>query len=319
MLSSQFFIIITDANNVGIKFTGMTEREQFIHYLRYEKRYSSHTVLAYEKDLEQLSEFLTEEYSLTDLPEVTSGMIRSWMVDQVDKQHSNRTINRKLSTFKAFFRYLKKEEIISESPLIKVQSPKIPKRLPTFLEESKMDLLFTEGLFTQDFKGIRDFIAINLFYSSGMRLSELINLKERDIDYNRMTLKVLGKRNKERYIPIGPVLKKNLEEYLQLKHNEFPVVDTKEDFLIVTESGKKAYPKLIYRIVHTYLSGVTTQEKRSPHVLRHTFATHMLNNGADLNAIKEILGHANLSATQVYTHNTIEKLKKVYKQAHPKA
>lgn len=319
MLSSQFFIIITNANNVGIKFTGMTEREQFIHYLRYEKRYSSHTVLAYEKDLEQLSEFLTEEYNLTNLPEVTSGMIRSWMVDQVDKHHSNRTINRKLSTFKAFFRYLKKEELISESPLIKVQSPKIPKRLPTFLEESKMDLLFTEDFFTKDFRGIRDFIAISLFYSSGMRLSELINLKERDLDFNRMTIKVLGKRNKERFIPLGPVLKKNLEDYLHLKHNEFPVVDTKEDFLIVTESGKKAYPKLIYRIVHTCLSGVTTQEKRSPHVLRHTFATHMLNNGADLNAIKEILGHANLSATQVYTHNTIEKLKKVYKQAHPKA
>lgn len=297
----------------------MTEREQFIQYLRYEKRYSPHTVSAYEQDLAQLSEYLSEQFLLTSLVEVNGGMIRSWMVDQADKQQSNRTINRKLSSFKAFFRFLKKKGLIAESPMLMIQSPKVPKRLPTFVESEKMDLLFTPDMFPDDFSGRRDEMILSLLYASGMRLSELIGLRERDVDFDRMTLKVLGKRNKERFIPIGPNLKKELLAYLEIKHKRFPLVDTKDDFLIVTNTGTRAYAKMIYRITHHYISAVTTQKKRSPHVLRHTFATHMLNEGADLNAIKEILGHANLSATQVYTHNTIEKLKKIYKQAHPKA
>lgn len=319
MLLSQFFIIITEVKNVRIKFTGMTEREQFIQYLRYEKRYSPHTVLAYEQDLAQLSEYLSTEFLLTSLREVTASMIRSWMVDQADKHQSNRTINRKLSAFKAFFRFLKREGILEESPMLKIQSPKTPKRLPSFVETEKMDRLFDPEMFPDDFEGKRDAMILTLLYASGMRLSELIGLRERDLDYDRMTIKVLGKRNKERYIPMGPNLKKELQVYLDFKHKSFPLVDTNNDFLIVTNTGTRSYSRMIYRITHHYLSKVTTQEKRSPHVLRHTFATHMLNEGADLNAIKEILGHANLSATQVYTHNTIEKLKKIYKQAHPKA
>lgn len=298
---------------------GMTECEKFIHYLRYEKRYSSHTVLAYRNDLEQLFGFLQITYDINDIKELTPQMLRTWMVDQADKKQSNRTINRKLSAFKAFFRFLKKEGLIEENPLSKVQSPKAPKRLPSFVKEDKMELLFNENLFTDDFRGLRDSMVMELLYASGIRVSELTGLRESDVDFQRMALKVLGKRNKERYIPFGLHFKKKLEEYLTVKHNEFLIVDKNEGYLIVTDKGYRTYQKMIYRIVNKYLSFVTTQDKKSPHVLRHTFATHLLNHGADLNAIKEILGHASLSATQVYTHNSIEKLKKIYKLAHPKA
>ena len=289
-------------------------RDSFIQYLQFEKRFSNHTVLAYSTDLSQFYDYLQATYKITELRDISHTLVRSWIVSMMEAKISARSINRKVTTLKTFYKYLLRQNIVKENPMLKVQSPKMSKRLPVFVEKDKMNqLLDNQESFEEDPDKLRNKLIIELFYATGMRLSELINLKQGSIDLSKGQLKVLGKRNKERIIPFGPELGREIKAWLDSKKEEEP------ELLFTGKSGKKLSEKLVYTIVKKYLSGVTTIDKKSPHVLRHTFATHMLNNGADLNAIKELLGHANLSATQIYTHNTVEKLKNIHKQAHPKA
>ena len=287
----------------------------FCDYLTHQKRYSKHTVIAYKKDLEQFSHFLNSDFQLNSFQEVNSSVIRSWIVSLIEKEISTRSINRKISTLKSFYKYLLKNNIVDSNPLLKVISPKTSKRLPVFVGENEISDLFSEIEFEDNYEGHRDHLILELLYATGIRLSELIELNINSINFNNCSIKVIGKRNKERIIPFGNNLKEELTKYIKIRAQLSP----QETHLFLTKNGKKIYPKLVYRVVNYYLSIITSISKKSPHVLRHTFATHMLNNGADLNSIKEILGHANLSATQVYTHNTIEKLKNIHKQAHPKA
>jgi len=293
----------------------MDHIEHFISYIQHQKRYSIHTITAYQKDLSQLFEFTTSTYQISSAKEITSSIIRSWLVFLKETNHTNRTIIRKISSTKTYFKYLKKNGLLTGNPLSKIITPKTNKPLPVFLKQEEMVDLFNPIFFSDDFVGLRDQLILEIFYSTGMRLSELTTLKINSIDINSNQLKVLGKRNKERIIPITLSLKNKIETYLKIRNERF----NDNEYLFLTEKGKKIYTKLVYRLVISYLSRVTSKDKKSPHILRHTFATHMLNNGADLNTIKEILGHSNLSATQVYTHNTIEKLKNIHKLAHPKA
>ena len=289
--------------------------DEFLKYLKLEKRYSPHTIKAYQIDLTQFQDYLEETYESV-FQKVKHPMVRSWLAQMLDYGISPRSVNRKITALKSFYKFLLKEEIIKEDPTLKVIPPKMSKKLPAFVEEGQMSQLLDELDFTDDYAGVRDKLMIELFYSTGIRQSELINLKIKDIDLSSNMIKVLGKRNKERLIPLTIELRQKIDAYLNIRA-ELPIKDSL--YLLLTNKGKKLYPTLVYRQVNHYLSQVTSLDKKSPHVLRHTFATHMLNNGADLNAIKELLGHANLSATQVYTHNTIDKLKKVYNQAHPRA
>jgi integrase/recombinase XerC len=304
----------------------MMEQGKFIDYIQYEKRYSPHTVSAYRNDLDQFFSYLSTQYNITDIRDVTHPMIRSWLVLMMQEKISPRSVNRKLTTLKSFYKFLQREGKVSINPMRKIISPKTSKKLPSFVEREKMEMLFEEVNFGEGFPARRDRLILEILYATGMRLSELINLKETDIDFHSSTIKVLGKRNKERLIPFSNKFAGLLKTYLNEKKSWLERNEVKrspgnldEVWLLVTDSCKKAYPRFIYRAVTKYLSQVTTLQKISPHVLRHTFATHLLNNGAELNAVKELLGHASLSATQVYTHNTIEKLKTIYKQAHPKA
>lgn len=287
---------------------------EFLNYLKNEKRYSAHTLTAYRKDLEQFSNFLDQIYDHSNLLKVKAEMLRAWVVEMLDEGVTARSVNRKISTLKSFYRYHFNQGKIKTLPTAKLQSPKSKQSLPAFLRESEMEELL-EGLhFTEDFSGTRDRLLVELLYASGMRLSEMIGIKVNDLDLNEGVVKVLGKRNKERRIPLHKEVLELIRRYLELRKDE-----ANNNYLFVTDKGNKIYPKFVYSKVNYYLSQVTSLSKKSPHVLRHTFATHMLNNGADLNTIKEILGHANLSATQIYTHNSIEKLKSIYKQAHPRA
>lgn len=288
-------------------------RNSFLEYLQYEKRFSNHTVLAYSNDLAQFSEYLHKTYEIQELQDINHTLIRSWVVSMMDQKMSPRSVNRKITTLKTFYKFLLRQQVVKENPMLKIQSPKTSKRLPVFVEKDNMNALLDTTEFGSDFEGQRNKLLIEVLYATGIRLSEIINLKQANVNLNSAQLKVLGKRNKERIVPFNDALKQLIETYLQ--HPEVKSTD----YLFVTRNGKKLYEKFVYRVVNKYLSEVTSIQKKSPHVLRHTFATHMLNNGADLNAIKELLGHANLSATQVYTHNTVEKLKNVHKQAHPKA
>lgn len=292
--------------------------ENFIIHLASEKRFSPHTISAYQNDISQFFSFLEEHYELNTITQVNHQMIRAWIMHLVDQDISARSVNRKLSSLKTFYRYLRKNDIIRINPMLKILPPKSSRPLPEFVSSENMDLLLEGDVFSPDFESQRDRLIIEVFYFTGMRLAELTEMRNKDIDRSRNQLKVLGKRNKERVIPFGNVLGKSIDEYLKTRSKLFGEGNP-EDFFFVTKRGLKIYKKLVYRIVNSYLSRVSTLKKKSPHVLRHTFATHMLNNGADLNAIKELLGHANLSATQVYTHNTIEKLKTIYNQAHPRA
>tara|TARA_B100000809_G_scaffold107169_1_gene105593 strand:+ start:3341 stop:4222 length:882 start_codon:yes stop_codon:yes gene_type:complete len=287
----------------------------FCDYLLHQKRYSPHTITAYKKDLDQFNQFLVSDFEIQDIKKVNSSIIRSWIVHLIENEISARTINRKISTLKSFYKYLLKNKELVISPLLKVLTPKTSKRLPVFIAETDIQNLFKDVIFDNNFEGIRDKLILEIFYATGIRLSELVNLNINSVDFNNSTIKVLGKRNKERLIPFGENIKKTLVGYLDKRKQ----ISTMSHTLFLTKKGEKIYTKLVYRIVNHYLGTVTTANKKSPHVLRHTFATHMLNNGADLNSIKEILGHANLTATQVYTHNSIEKLKNIHKQAHPKA
>ena len=293
-------------------------KDRFLDYITYEKRYSQNTIQAYGSDLEQFFNFLSAQYDLSDINKVDHQVIRSWVVSLMESKNSARTVNRKITTLKSYFKFLIKEGSVTENPMNRVVAPKTSKRLPVFVEQESMNDLFDKIEFGEGYPGVRDRMIMELFYATGMRLSELVNLKDEDLDLYKNVLKVTGKRNKQRIIPFSGNLSGLMKCYLELKGKTFPA-DEQNTHLFVTNKGEKLYPKLVYRMVHHYLNLVTTISKRSPHVIRHTFATHMLNNGADLNAIKEILGHANLAATQVYTHNTIEKLKSIYKQAHPRA
>jgi integrase/recombinase XerC len=289
--------------------------QTFINHLKFEKRYSKHSLIAYQTDLIQFAAYLNEQYSATELKDIQATFIRSWLVKLMESGLDPRSVNRKISTLKSFYKYALKSGWVDVSPMGKISSPKVPKRLPVYIEAEKLDLLLDHIEFTSDFNGIRDHLILELFYGTGMRLSELIGLTIQDVDLRQLQLKVTGKRNKQRIIPLFQALAKQIENYL----NERNLISSTSDSLLILESGKPLYPGFVYRLVKEKLSLISTQQKRSPHVLRHSFATEMLNKGAELNAIKEILGHANLSATQVYTHNTIEKLKDAYKKAHPRA
>ncbi len=290
----------------------------FVSYIKYEKRYSSHTVEAYESDLLQLCSFLSTSYDLDEVCKVSHVHIRTWMVHMMNEGVASRSILRKTSSLRSFFNYLKKKNCVDINPMSKIIPPKVGKRLPEYIEEDKLASLLAPGLTKVDsFEGVRDLLIIELLYMTGLRRSELINLKLTDIDMSAQRVRVIGKGNKERIIPLSADIISGITNYMFFREKLEDIVGS--DFLFISEKGDKLYPKKVYLIVKKYLSLVTTQDKRSPHVLRHSFATHLANNGADLNAIKELLGHASLAATQIYTHNNIERLKEVYKTAHPKA
>ena len=291
-------------------------RDSFYQYLQSEKRFSVHTVAAYKSDLSQFGDYLTATYGISADAEITYSMVRSWLASLIDEGLTSRSVNRKLSTLKAYFRYLMKEGLISFNPVSKAISLSIPSRLPAFASVSEMETILQLPSGDDEFGLRRDLLVIEILYSTGIRLSELIGLKLNDLDRGALTIKVTGKRNKQRIIPVTKQLTRLIDEYLKLR--EAVVIQGVQE-IIVTDQGKKAYPVFIYRLVKHYLTLAGVKGVKSPHLLRHTFATHMLNEGADLNAIKEILGHASLAATQVYTHNSIEKLKSIYKLAHPRA
>lgn len=288
------------------------QQEKFINYLTSEKRFSDHTITSYSNDIKQFMLFLSDEYEInSSISDVNFQIVRSWIASLLENGLTPRSVNRKISTLKTYFKFLIREEIIHESPMLKVIAPKSQKRLPTFVEEDQIESLLTEVEFDDGFLGERDKLIIELFYVTGIRLSELIDITISDINFEENMVKVLGKRNKERLLPLSQSIAEALKLFIE-KHDI-------SNYLFTNLKGTKVYTKLVYRVVNKYIGKISSINKKSPHILRHTFATHMLNNGADINAIKELLGHANLSATQVYTHNTIEKLKSVYKQAHPRA
>ncbi len=285
--------------------------QTFIDYLRKEKRFSAHTLIAYQKDLEQFFDF-AEINSDEDITEVESPLIRGWMVELIEKGISNRTVNRKISTLRSFYKYFLAQKGVEANPLRKVKAPKVQKRLPSFVKENEITSVKTEQLFTDDFDGKRDRLMFELFYQCGIRLNELITLQEKNIHSD--AIRVIGKRNKERIIPISASLHDLIRDFRKIKEEEQIV----SSYLLVLKNGKDLYPKLVYRRINYYLGSITSLDKKSPHVLRHTFATHLLNNGAGLETLKELLGHANLSATQVYTHNSFKELTNIYSQAHPR-
>jgi integrase/recombinase XerC len=292
-------------------------KDFFLKYLQFEKRVSQNTLRSYTNDLNQFIDFAKENFQVEDYDFVDEKLVREWIVSLMERDFSSVTVNRKISTLKTYFRFLLRENRILSNPMDKVISPKVSKKLPSFVEEKHINKLLDEFSFGEDYKGVRNKTIIEMFYNSGIRLSELIGILNSDMDLNNNSIKVLGKRNKERILPLNFEFVKKIKDYLVKRDAEFENIDN--NYFFLTDKGNKLYEKFVYNIVNKYLSLVTTIEKKSPHVLRHTFATHMLNNGADLNSIKELLGHSSLAATQIYTHNTFEKLKSIYKQAHPRA
>ena len=289
----------------------------FISYLEFEKRFSKNTSLSYQTDLSQFETFLSETYNQDSVVGATHVMIRSWIVTLVEQKLDPSSINRKIACLRSFYKFLLRQEVITSNPTAKLKILKTPRRLPHFvLENDMVSMLDNQGRFEMNFSGLRDQVIIELFYGTGMRLSELLSLKIGQINHAERTLKVLGKRNKERIIPFTSQLETVLQAYLKARQKEFSI---ENDLLIVTDTGEKGYPMFIQRIVKKYLRAYSSVEKKSPHVLRHTYATHLLNKGAEINAVKDLLGHSSLAATQVYTHNSMEKLKRVFDQAHPKA
>ncbi len=288
----------------------------FLNHLEFENRYSKRTITSYKTDILQFRTFCRNN-SVNDIQHVDSKLVREWIIFLIEKGCENRSVNRKISALKSFYKYLIRQGTIQKSPLIKIDSLKAKKRLPGFITDNQINVLFNDVEFESDFAGVRNRLILEIFYQTGIRLSELINIRDTDIDRFNLTLKVYGKRKKERLIPIDKGLLTEIDNYFDYRKRTIDRL--KYNFLLVTVKGLKLYPKLVYRLVNKYLSMVTTLDKRSPHVWRHTFATLMLNNGAAIGAIKELLGHSNLAATQIYTHNSFEKLKKVYNQAHPRA
>ena len=293
--------------------------QPFIEYLKFEKRYSPHTLLAYKDDLEEFTTFLAAQFGIKNpvLQEISASMVRTWLAQLKEEKKSAKTINRKISSLKSFFKYHLRRGNLEKTPMSSVTAPKVSKRLPQYVEQQDMNTLFTKVEFPDTWKGHTDKLLLAIFYNTGMRLSELVNLKESQVNKAGNTLKILGKGNKERVVPVSPELITAIQHYIDQKRTSLEAADG--NYLLVNEKGKKLNPKSVYLSVKEWLNTVTTIDKKSPHILRHTFATHLMNNGADLNAVKELLGHASLAATQIYTHNTIDKLKEIYKNAHPKA
>ncbi len=294
----------------------MDHKESFLQFLRIEKRYSPHTVRSYINDLDQFASHLRLKGQPGAETDITSHDIRSWIVSLIEEGYSPSSIHRKISSLRVFYRFLRKEGIVTGDPLEKVVLPKTARRLPVFVEEKALDRLLDDCQFDEGFRGIRDRVIIEMLYFTGIRRAELTGLRNADVDLESATVRVTGKRNKQRIIPLFSHFSVKLREYVRERDAESGM---QPEWFFTDDRGNKLYDKYVYNVVRKYLAMVTTIEKKSPHVLRHTFATHMLNRGADLNSIKEFLGHANLSATQIYTHNSFEKLSKIYKQAHPRA
>ncbi len=292
--------------------------ESFLKYIEYEKRYSPHTVSSYKGDLERFLQFVNKEYQTNQIQEINHAVIRSWIIFLSESGIGARSINRKIAALKSYFKFLLKREVIEENPTQRLKPLKVEKKLPSFVRESEMDQMLDHFQFSEDFVGYRDRLVIELLYGTGIRLSELINLRKADVNLFENHIKVLGKRNKERIIPISAFIVKLIKEYAKQVALQMGEANENE-YLILTDKGDQTYPVFIYRLIRKYLEQFSHSDKKSPHVLRHTFATHLLNKGADLNAVKELLGHTSLAATQVYTHNSLDKLKKVFDQAHPKA
>lgn len=291
--------------------------DSFLRYLAYERRYSAHTLTAYEADLAQFEVYLKEMFTISDPATVVHTHIRSWVLSLVEGGLSPRSVGRKLATLRSYYKFLLKREVIKQDPTLKVRAPKVQKGLPHFVQEAEMDRLLDNIPFPDTFEGWRDRLVLELLYGTGIRLAELLQLRVAQVNLHEGVIKVLGKRNKERVIPVARPLQELLRKYLISKEKAFG--GDSSAHLLVTDKGEQAYPMFVYRLVRKYLGTFTSSEKQSPHVLRHTFATHLLNRGADLNAVKDLLGHSSLAATQVYTHNSLEKLRKVFEQAHPKA
>ncbi len=297
--------------------TSQTSVQFFLDYLKFQKRYSQHTIISYENDLKDFFGFIEANYGTLSLTEISATLIRTWLANLKQNKIVPKSINRKISTLKSFFKYQLRNETIAVSPMATIVSLKVNKRLPSFIEEKDMDTLFQHVEFPDTWEGKTNRLMLQIFYQTGMRLSELINLKESQIDKGYSNLKVLGKRNKERIIPINNLLLYPILEYMNAKRNNIEIFDT--EYLLINQKGKKLQPKYVYNKVKQYLGYVTTNERKSPHILRHSFATHLTNNGADINAVKELLGHSSLAATQIYTHNSIERLKDIHKKTHPKS
>ena len=289
--------------------------QNFLQYISFEKRYSGHTIKAYRGDLFSFSDYLMADFDINDVKDASTQMIRSWVASLKESNHNTHSINRKISSLKSFYKFLIKEGEIDSNPMQKIQLLKTAEKLPVYIEKGQLSDYLERQIEENDFVSVRDKLIVDLLYSTGLRQGELISLKHSSVDYSNKLLKVFGKRNKERIIPLSNRMTDDISNYILVKEK---LIDITNDWLIVTNKGKKAYSKFIYRVVNQQLEGFTST-KKSPHILRHSFATHMLNNGADLNSIKELLGHSNLSATQIYTHNTIEQLKKIYNKAHPRA
>ena len=291
--------------------------EQFISFILTEKRYSQNTILSYQTDLDQFGLFLSLHYPDTGMLQCEARHMRSWVISMLDKGSSPRTVNRKTSALRRFYRFCRQEGLIARNPADSLPSVRTVKPLPVFIEEGQMEALLERPELPETYAELRDIVILELLYGTGMRLSELIGLRVTDTDVVRCQIKVTGKRQKERIIPISSGLVPLLAEFIRVRNLEFG--DAPDGYLLLTDKGQRLYPRLVYRVVHGALVEITMAERKSPHVLRHTYATHLLNRGAELNAIKELLGHASLSATQVYTHTGFEKLKQVYQKAHPRA
>ncbi len=291
--------------------------QEFLNYLTFQKRYSKHTIISYQNDLTGFFDFIFLQYQLIALKDISAAMVRTWLASLKENKSASKTINRKISSLKSFFKYQLKMSNIEVSPMSTTSALKVSRRLPSFIEQKDINELLTDVYFPATLEGKTNFLILEILYQTGIRLSELINLKEQHIDKSANTIKVLGKGNKERLIPVNNQLLKLIDDYISAKRIQFPESSTM--YLLINKKGKMLYPKYVYNMVKLYLGKVSTNERKSPHILRHSFATHLTNNGAPINAIKELLGHSSLAATQIYTHNTIEKLKEVHKQAHPKS
>ena len=292
--------------------------ENYITYISKEKRYSSHTLIAYKKDILSFKLYIEEQYKITSFDKIKPIMIRSWLAEMASRKYSAASLHRKKTSLSSFFRYLIYIKEISSNPAKNIPLPKIKERLPIFIDEQSISQMGEDQISSDEYPELRDFMIFELLYATGIRRMELINLKLSDIDFSKKQIKVLGKRNKDRIIPFANKLHKTMIEYKNCKAAFFEDFSC-DNYFLLTNAGKKMYPNFVYRKIHSLLNNITTIKKKSPHILRHTFATHLLNNGADLSAIKELLGHANLSATQIYTHTNIKKLKEIYSKAHPKS
>lgn len=289
--------------------------KHFIEYLSFEKKYSPHTIRAYNDDLNSFQTFCKITFDNEKLTDINYSQIRSWIVKMVNENISNRTVNRKISSLKSFYKFLVKTKQIKESPLLRHQALKISKRVQVPFSEKEINEVIDNLNEFDDFESVRNKLIVELLYSTGMRRAELMEIKQSSINFTNSTLKVLGKRNKERYIPLLNSVQQTLKTYLHLRKE----IKSKTENLLITIKGNKIYPTLVYRIINDYFSAVSSKVKKSPHVIRHSFATHLLNEGADLNSVKELLGHSSLASTQIYTHSSLNELKKVYNQAHPRS